>query len=194
MDGSDQRISMTSASIFHLGCPNIVLDPARVANPYSSPLNHSVSMSFVKLSIFGTSFEVGFRLLSFIELTPDLRSPQDMSISNPLAWVSHLSPLHPPNPAHPLQGAFGLVWYVSPSSFPPARHTCPTQFRKGSTYRRIRRYQENHEAIQYTRPLETHLSRAETSQAHPTRKRPSPLTPSAFFSPCQFPLSLDYQP
>ncbi|SRR5216684_681556 len=91
MDGSDQRISMTSASIFHLGCPNIVLDPARVANPYSSPLNHSVSMSFVKLSIFGTSFEVGFRLLSFIELTPDLRSPQDMSISNPLAWVSHLS-------------------------------------------------------------------------------------------------------
>jgi len=47
----------------------IVLDPLELAVPYSSPLNHRLSMSFVKLSIFGTSFEVGFLLLSFISLT-----------------------------------------------------------------------------------------------------------------------------
>jgi hypothetical protein len=64
-------------------------------------------MSFVKLSIFGTSFEVGFHLLSFIELTPDLRSPQDMSISNPLAWVSHLTPLYPPIPLTPSKAHSG---------------------------------------------------------------------------------------
>lgn len=41
-----------------------------------------------------------------------------MSISNPSAWVSN--PIQSLSiPAHPLQGAFGLVWFVDDSSLPP---------------------------------------------------------------------------
>ena len=52
-------------------------------------------------------------------VSPDLRSPQDMSISNPSAWVRNLIQSLLSIPAHPLQGAFGLVWYVDDSSLPP---------------------------------------------------------------------------
>jgi hypothetical protein len=131
-------------------------------------------MSFVKLSIFGTSFEVGFLLLSFISLTR----------SQVTTRYVDLQPVG--------MGAFGLVWYVDQSSFPP-HTTMPFQFRKGSAHRRIRCYQEDHETLQHPSPLETHLSRAKTSQAHPTRKRPSPLT-SALSSPLTDSLSPDHQP
>jgi hypothetical protein len=151
-------------------------------------------MSFVKLSIFGTSFEVGFLLLFFNLSHPDLRSPQDMSISSPLAWVRTPLSIPPLNPAHPLQGAFGLVWYVDLNRLYPPYHKHPPQFRKGSTHRRIRCYQEDHEALQHACPFETHLSRAKTSQAHPTRKRLFPLTSSTLFPSYQFPLSPDHQP
>jgi hypothetical protein len=150
-------------------------------------------MSFVKLSIFGTSFEVSFLLLSSHLSHPI--SGHHKICRSPTRWhgcVIHSIP--PLNSAHSLQGAFGLVWYVDESSFPPPYHKCPLQFRKGSTHRRIRCDQEDHEALQHACPLETHLSRAETSQAHPTRKRPSPLTSSTLFPPYQFPLSPDHQP
>ena len=140
-------------------------------------------MSFVKLSIFGTSFEVGFILLSF-HLSHKI-SGHNKICRSPTRWhgcVIH-SIIPPFYPTHPLQGAFGLVWYVDESSFPPSYYKCPLQFRKGSTHRRIRCYQEDHETLQHSCPLETYLSRAETPQAHPTRKRSSSLTSSTLFPP-----------
>jgi hypothetical protein len=69
-------------------------------------------MSFVKLSIFGTSFEVGFILLSFISLTPI--SGHYKICRSPTRWHGCVIHPIPPYPAHSLQGAFGLVWYVDP--------------------------------------------------------------------------------
>ena len=151
-------------------------------------------MSFVKLSIFGTSFEVGsaFSLL-FLHLSHKISGHHKICRS-PTRWHGCVIPsILPLNPAHSLKGAFGLVWYVRDSSFPPLTTKCPLQFRKGSAHRRIRGNQEDHETLQHPRPLETYLSRAETSQAHPTRKRPSPLTSSALFPPLNS-LSPDHQP
>lgn len=139
-------------------------------------------MSFVKLSIFGTSFEVGFLPLFFHPSHPDLRSPQDMSISNPLAWVRH--PFNPSSQSRlPSPRRIRASMVRRRILFSPSSHKCPLQFRKGSTHWCICCYQEDHETLQHACPLQTHLSRVETSQAHPTRKRPSPLTSSVLFLP-----------
>lgn len=87
-------------------------------------------MSFVKLSIFGTSFEVRYKLQtvrvvngSHIELPR--RSLLDMVIFNQWGWVS-LNPLYSPlygprcSPMNFYLGAFGLVWYVG--SFSVVNH------------------------------------------------------------------------
>jgi hypothetical protein len=107
-----------------------------------------------------------------------------MSISNPLAWVRHPSQSTlsiPLTLSRRIRASMVCLLHI----YPPLHHTCPLQFCKGPTHRRIRCYQEDYEAIQHTCPLQTHLSRAQTSQAHPTRKRLSPLP----FSPsCQFSL------
>jgi hypothetical protein len=111
-----------------------------------------------------------------------------MSIFNPLAWVCN--PFNPfsqsrsPSPQRRIRASMVRPRIIFPSSY----HKYPFQFRKGSAHRRIRCYQENHEALQHASPLETHLSRAKTSQAHPTRKRSFPLT-SALSPPCQIPLA-----
>src|SRR5713101_1157882 len=74
-------------------------------------------MSFVKLSIFGTSFEVGF-YSPFFHLSHSISGHHKICRS-PTRWHGCVIHSIPPYPAHPPQGAFGLVWYVDESSFPP---------------------------------------------------------------------------
>lgn len=118
------------------------------------PLVHLSVMSFVKLSIFGTSFEVR----SFVRVNVsdvdcyEYRWPPDMLISSQSAWVRppFVAPVSRPDLLHS-KGAFGLVWCVfCPFFFWISSLTCASvKFRKGSTYRRICRDKEDHEAIQH---------------------------------------------
>jgi hypothetical protein len=105
-----------------------VLDPVECQPPYSSPLNHP--MSFVKLSIFGTSFEVGFLSSPFLHLSHQISGHHKICRS-PTRWHGSVFHSIPPlNPAHPLQGAFGLVWYVDEPSFPPHITNVPSSSAK----------------------------------------------------------------
>jgi hypothetical protein len=100
-----------------------VLDPASPLFLSSEP----PPMSFVKLSIFGTSFEVGFLLL-FLHLSHPISGHHKICRS-PTRWhgcVIHIHSIPPLDPAHPLQGAFGLVWYVHESSFPHPTNALPS--------------------------------------------------------------------
>jgi hypothetical protein len=114
MDGSDPQISMTSVRVFLPRVELVINSSARSCQP---PIPLLCTMSFVKLSIFGTSFEVGFLLLSSHLSHPI--SGHHKICRSPTRWhgcVIHSIP--PLNSAHSLQGAFGLVWYVDESSFP----------------------------------------------------------------------------
>lgn len=69
-------------------------------------------MSFVKLSIFGTSFEVLYYFITSNLYRFLLRLLPDMLISNLSEWVCFfplLSTSPSLNDRHP-KGAFGLVW------------------------------------------------------------------------------------
>jgi hypothetical protein len=173
MDEFDEHISMTSRDIFS-GVDNIVLDPAGVANPYS--LSSEPPPSHVFRQTQHLRYFLRGRLSSpFLHLSHNISGNHKICRS-PTRW--HGCVIHPNQPSHSRSlspGAFGLVWYVDSSSTPPSHHTCPLQFRKGPAHRRIRGNQEDYEALQHTCPLQTHVSRAQTSQAHPTRKRLSPL-------------------
>jgi hypothetical protein len=194
MDGSDPQISMTSVRVF---LPRVewTNSTARSCQPPIPLLCTTAYPIHVLCQTQHLRHFLRGRLSSpfLSSLSPDLRSPQDMSISNPLAWVRN--PFNPSSQFRSLSPRRIRASMVRRRIvFPPSYHKCPLQFRKGSTHRRIRCDQEDHEALQHACPLETHLSRAETSQAHPTRKRPSPLTSSTLFPPYQFPLSPDHQP
>jgi hypothetical protein len=91
-------------------------------SPYSSLLYHRlVSMSFVKLSIFGTSFEVRSHL-PCLSLQPS-HSPipgYHKICRSPTRRHGSVIPLilHPAcPPLTSFKGAFGLVWYASLHTF-----------------------------------------------------------------------------
>lgn len=67
-------------------------------------------------------------------------------------------------------GAFGLVWYeiFNIIAIAVAKLTDVVQFGKGSVDWPSRGGQENHEAFQYTRSLQAHLSGAQTLETSPT--------------------------
>ena len=147
---------MTSSSV--VAPQDITLHPEP---PIAGSPPHSISntMSFVKLSIFGTSFEV--ILLSFSHFSAHssiyLRSLRDMSIYNPSAWVRHF----------PLSLALSYLFSCRCVRAGMVRSlffdlvflrqlyidAYIVQLCEGSTYRRVRRHKKNHETLQHSRPI-----------------------------------------
>ena len=86
--------------------------------PYSSPLNHRLSNVFCQTQHL-RHFLRGRLSSPFLHLSHPISGNHKICRS-PTRW--HGCVIHsilPLNSAHPLQGAFGLVWYVGDSSFPP---------------------------------------------------------------------------
>jgi hypothetical protein len=103
---------MTSSSLVAPQDITLHLEPPIAGSP---PHSISNTMSFVKLSIFGTSFEVNLQISSILRLIllSISRLLQDMSIFNPSAWVRHFLRIFISLGIVSLNvGAFGLVWYA----------------------------------------------------------------------------------
>ena len=149
---------MTSSSLVAPQDITLHLEPPIAGSP---PHSISNTMSFVKLSIFGTSFEVN--LLSFLshcsshsylsQVTTRYVDLQPVGMGPSFSSLSLSGAFLPLN-----TGAFGLVWYAF--SFPGLvsfrqlyTDAYIVQLCEGSTDRRVRCHKKNHETLQHSRPI-----------------------------------------
>lgn len=129
-------------------------------------------MSFVKLSIFGTSFEVALLSAVLAQLI-SFRSPPATSTCSQSAWVSSLSILSDLCQSHAVgPGAFGLVWYVGGTA-QRASFLIFLKLSQGPADGSLCGYQEDHETLQHPGARKENISRIEVVEAYPARKRTS---------------------
>ena len=142
-------------------------------------------MSFVKLSIFGTSFEVRLRSqtghvpgVRFFRARRLTRPPGHHSLCRPPTsrngCVPHLDCSRCPCSNSSFQVPSALYGTFAVSRAKTSSDATPiVQLGQGSAYRIVRRDQEDHEALQHPRPQQTHLQRAQAPQAYTARERTS---------------------
>lgn len=137
-------------------------------------------MSFVKLSIFGTSFEVSdFGLNDKSHLLTRWifkRWPLGMSTCNLSEWVRVLYPIFRDSCVGCSWGGNRCFRACLVCRITRALHhslltlfvpfLASGQFIQGSAYRAIRRHQENHEAIQHASTEQTYLSWIEITETY----------------------------
>jgi hypothetical protein len=115
--GSDQPISMTSVSIFawsggHNSARSSGVPAPLFLSSEPPPIHVFCQTQHLRHFLRG-------RLSSpFLHLSHPISGHHKICRS-PTRWHGSVIHSFPPlNPAHPLQGAFGLVWYVHESPFP----------------------------------------------------------------------------